>query len=97
MGRNHWIEVDVDASHGIRNEPGWAGAFTRQQAAEALFPNGARVCKTGSKPDDTHKDGAQATVLGSIYAPGVGCLYFVEFDLNPRVAVSIAGFRVKKV
>lgn len=89
------MEVDVDESLGIRNEPGWVGAFTRNQAREA-FPNGTRVYKVKSKPNDIHQDGSTATVLGSIYVPDLGCLYFVEFDSEPRVAVSIAGFRINR-
>jgi len=92
-----WVELDGDAEKfGIREEPGWTGAFTRAQAPEALYSNGSRVKKTGSKPGDTHKDGAFATVLGSLCAPGVGCLYFVEFDAHPRRAVAVAYYRLTK-
>lgn len=72
-----------------------AYAYTTKQAPGAL-PNGTRVSKVNSKPDDTHQDGALATVLGSIGVDEV-IAYFVEWDDLPDIPVGIAGYRVKAV
>lgn len=78
----------------ILNEPGWTGGFTRQQACGALFRNDSRVSKTKSEPGDTNLEGATGTVLGSIYHPALGFLYFVEWDNKPRHAVAVVGWRL---
>jgi len=77
----------------LRRFPGYEGLHTRDQAPGAL-PNGTRVRKIASEPNDTHRDGALATVLGSVFAPKVGTGYFIEFDDNPKQAVFVAGHRV---
>lgn len=79
----------------LRAEPGWLGAFTRAQADCARFRNGSRVAKHGSDGTDAHKDGALATVLGSIESP-VGMIYFVEWDDSPRIACAIIEPRLKE-
>jgi hypothetical protein len=78
-------------------EPGWAGAFTRHQAAGAIA-NGADIVKTRSEVGDTHKDGARGTVLGSVSHPDVqdgAILYFVEWRTLPRVAVGVMDFKIE--
>lgn len=81
----------------IRAHPDYRGAFTREQAREAKFANGSRVEKTLLEPGDGHPLGARATVLGSIYAPGLGCAYFVEWDATPRVAVLVVEGKISAV
>jgi hypothetical protein len=53
----------------VRNEPGWLGGFTRNQAPGAI-PNGSRVRKVRSEQNDPHPVGALATVLGSLGPAG---------------------------
>jgi hypothetical protein len=66
--------------------------------AEGALPNGTRVRKINSKPDDTHRDGALATILGSLAVPESSHIgYFVEWDDLPGVPVAIADFRVEEV
>lgn len=77
-----------------RSFEGWHGRHVRDEVPGALR-NGTRVRKVGSDPDDTHQDGAPATVLGSMSHPAVGAGYFVEFDDHPRYAVFVAGHRVR--
>lgn len=79
----------------LANEPGWIGAFTRAQAPCAQFRNGSRVAKQGTDETDAHKDGALATVLGSIESPA-GIVYFVEWDDRPRIACAIVEPRLKE-
>src|SRR5262249_17567539 len=80
-----------------RHEDGWSGAFTREQAPQALFSNGTRVKKTKAEPCDTTPLGALATVLGSYYIPEKGVGYFVEWDDKPRVAVFVVGWKLGPV
>lgn len=80
----------------LRNEPGWIGAFTREQTPDALA-NATRVRKVRSEPGDGHPDGALGTVLGSISDPCVRDgvpMYFIEWDTRPRVAVGTVGWKV---
>ena len=79
----------------LRTEPGWSGLFTREQA-EGAYPNGTRIEKIGSEPSDAHRDGAQATVLGSIRG-GDLLAYFVEWDDLPREAVVLAPHRARRL
>jgi hypothetical protein len=100
------IEHNLDALSRLRTEPGWAGAFTHEQAPGAIA-NGSRVVKILDEPSDAHRVGATATVLGSIgpipdvvelgpfaSAPAGSYLYFVAWDDRPNVAVAIGGHRV---
>jgi hypothetical protein len=77
----------------LRSFPGYIGLHSRDEAPGAI-PNGTKVRKVASKPDDIHQDGALATVLGSIHYPKVGFGYYVEWDSHPRIAVFVAGHRV---
>lgn len=81
----------------LRNEPGWIGAFTRDQAAGAI-PNGADVVKTGSEPEDSQKDGTRGIVLGSISHPDLQdgmIFYFVEWRTAPRLAVGVLATKIQ--
>lgn len=93
------VEVGEPAADamGLRNEPGWAGAFTRAQAAGAL-PSGTRIVKCNSEPGDTRADGSGGTILGSISHPslrGGEPLYFIAWDATPRMAVGVMAFKIK--
>jgi len=85
--------------------------YTTEQAKGAL-PNWTRVRKINSKEDDTHKDGALATIIGSSGPLDVAALasplppeaagkplyvYWVIWDDVPGLPVGIAGFRVEAV
>jgi hypothetical protein len=48
-------------------EEGMTGLFTREQAPGAI-PNGTRIMKANSEPEDATRDGELGTVLGSIAA-----------------------------
>lgn len=81
----------------VRFEPGWLGAFTRNEVARALR-NGTRVVKTNSESGDANKDGAPGVVLGSISHPDVqngAVMYFIEWDAMPRVAVGAMAQKVE--
>jgi hypothetical protein len=80
----------------LRNHPGWTGLFTQERADGAL-PNNTRVRKINSEPGDTHKDGAEALVLGSIGHPEIGIGYFVEWETHPTHAVFVAAARIEEV
>jgi hypothetical protein len=79
----------------LNNEPGWSGAFTRQQAAEAIHKNGARIEKAEYVDGDAHVTGARGTVLGSIHEPKLGTAYFIEWDDEPKVAVAVTEKRIR--
>lgn len=79
----------------LNEEPGWAGVFTRQEAPEALYKNGARVEKAEFTDGDAHPAGARGTVLGSIYLDEHGTAYFVEWDDMPKMAVGIVEKRIR--
>lgn len=87
---------------GMRSEPGWLGEFSRNQATGAI-ENGTAVEKIASEPDDTHQDGARASVLGSLAVPPdlratYPCefVYWVEWTDTPRAAVFIGGHRIRR-
>jgi hypothetical protein len=63
-----------------------------------LYEKGTRVRKTQSKPEDTHQDGALATVVQRLGpAPETQVVgYFVHWDDFPGIPVFIAGHRVEK-
>jgi hypothetical protein len=85
----------------LRNEPGWAGAFTRNQV-EGAIPNGTRIVKCNSEPGDATPDGTPGIVLGSIRYPVVPgdpfsgiTAYFIEWACKPRVAVGCMEMKVR--
>jgi hypothetical protein len=61
------------------------------------------VEKINSKPDDTHRDGARATVLSrwpeepSAATDKIGFGYFVEWDDIPGLSVFIAAHRIRPI
>jgi hypothetical protein len=86
-------------------EPGWIGAFTRQQAQGThVIPNGVRIVKASAETGVPR--GTLGTVLGSMWFDtarqtarldgGDRLLYFVEWDILPRKAVSVHDFRIKR-
>ena len=85
-------------SMNIRAEPGWAGAFTRDQYPGAI-PNGSRVVKIAMDETDANPLGTMGTVLGSIGHPALteGPGYFVEWETMKRVAVFVAPWKIKEV
>jgi hypothetical protein len=78
----------------FKNEPGWLGAFTRDEHPDGL-PNGARVRKIDSEPGDGQPDGALGTILGSLGHPDLGIAYFIEWDAIPRMAVVVVAKKVQ--
>jgi hypothetical protein len=84
---------------GIRDWPGYRGAFTRNQV-EGAMPNGTRIRKCHSEPGDSTPDGAEGTVLGSMSHPEIFdgiIVYFVEWDWAPRHAVGTLYRKIEKV
>lgn len=77
-------------------EPGWRGAFTRDEADGAL-PNGTAIQKVKSEPGDFNPIGARGTVLGSLRAPSLGVAYFIEWETLPRCAVVVAAWKISAV
>lgn len=77
----------------IQNYPGWTGGHTREEAPGAL-PNGTRVRKVETEPEDAHPIGSLATVLGSVYHAVHGFGYFVEWDAKPRFAVLVIARKI---
>jgi hypothetical protein len=73
--------------------PPYTGFHTRDEAPGAMR-NGTRVGKINSTPQDSHQDGALATILGSMRHPEHGIAYFVEWDSHPLHAVLIVANRV---
>jgi hypothetical protein len=78
-----------------RHEPGWHGAFTREQAPGAMA-SGSRIVKAKSEEGDAHPVGTTGTVLGSLLAPGQRHIgYFIEWDPSPRTAVFVIGWKLR--
>jgi hypothetical protein len=95
MSNPHHVIVDgeaVEQELGIRNEPGWIGAFTREDSLGA-WRAGARIEKVKSEEGDAHPVGDKGTVLGSITHDGQ-LLYFVEWDDTPRTAVAVIAWKI---
>lgn len=93
----------VDDLDLVRDEPGWCGAFTRNQVPGAI-PNGTLVEKVRCDPLDAHSLGAFAIVLGSIRAPvpirgyeSVKYFYFVEWRSRPRTACGVVDYKIRAV
>lgn len=63
-----------------------------------LFERGARVKKCNTKGNDTHQDGALATVVQRMGpAPETQMVgYFVHWDDLPGIPVFIGGDRIEK-
>jgi hypothetical protein len=82
----------------LQNHRGWKGAFTRAQA-EGAWPAGTRVRKAGSEPGDTHLNGAEGVILGSLAHRHIEdfVLYFVEWDSHPKHAIAVANHRLEPV
>jgi hypothetical protein len=81
----------------IGNEPGWVGAFTRQQAKGA-WPNGTRVVKIAEDPSgDLSPPGSEGAVLGSVSVPERGVAYFIEWDHQPKHAVVCVGWKLNRL
>jgi hypothetical protein len=87
------VTVELEPPH---EEPGWTGAFTRQQAPGALFANTTRIRKDKSERGDATPLGTEGTVLGSYYVPERGFAYFVEWDDKPRLAVLVLGWKLAR-
>lgn len=87
--------TDMMEEFNIDVHPGYMGVFTRDQAVGAI-PNGTRIVKTKSEPGDSHPDGTPGTVLGSFRVDDQPAFYFVEWDCKPRIAVALAGHRIKE-
>jgi hypothetical protein len=78
----------------VRAHVGWEGQFTTDQA-EGAYPNGTRIRKVNAEANDSHRNGATGTVLGSLRGgPILG--YFIEWDNMPRMAVFVAAGRVRR-
>lgn len=87
MNGRHILVLDLPSPSPLREEPGWIGFFTRDQAPDAVYPNGWRIVKAKSEPDDMTPTGTTGIVLGSISAPNVGRGYFIEWDSRKREAI----------
>lgn len=93
-----------------RIEPGWVGAFSRNEA-EGAFPNGTRIYKARMEKGDATPIGIRGVVLGSWPVPSeqgkvhslpdpdyeVRHIYFVEWDDKPRVAVGMIDWKIEKL
>jgi hypothetical protein len=84
----------MDDPFNIRQEAGWHGAFTRDQAREAHFANGVRVEKIRTERGDRTPIGTTGIVLGSIHHERYGTAYFVEWDDKPRVAALVVEWKI---
>lgn len=95
LATNATVDVpdEVMLTLGLRREPGWNAAFTRNQAEGAL-PNGTRITKAVDEPADRHRIGDMGTVLGSIAHPAIGNGYFIEWDDLPRTPVFVTGAKI---
>lgn len=87
----------------LGNEPGWLGAFTREQATGA-YRNGSRIVKAREEDGDATPLGTGGTVLGSVDGRVLGMTnpdgsliayaYFVEWDNRPRMAVGTTDWKL---
>jgi hypothetical protein len=90
------IPADVAEMLDIRHRDGWTNPFTRRQAPQALYKNGSRVRKVRQdEGGDVTPLGVEGEVLGSIWFPGGGAGYFVEWDNKPRVAMFTAEWKIE--
>lgn len=91
--------IDEDAWRTLRNikeQPGYQGVFTTDQA-EGAIPNGTRIVKTWKETGDMTPLGAQGTVLGSVYERRLGYGYFVEWDHFPKRAVFVSEKKIDRL
>ena len=82
----------------LTEEPGWIGAFTREQAAGAL-PNGTPIVKVQTENGDAHPVGTLGVVLGSFSHPEIldgQLFYFTEWTHKPRVAVAVVAWKIER-
>lgn len=79
----------------VRAHIGWEGQFTDDQAVGA-YPNGTRIEKIRAEANDTLRNGATGTVIGSLRGNGI-LGYFIEWDNMPRMAVFVGSHRVRRV
>lgn len=92
-------------------EPGWVGAFTREEGKDC-FPNGSRVVKALFREGDGTPEGTMGTVLGSFNFTGEDAeldeilringgpphdrrFYFIEWDNRPKTAVGTLSFKIR--
>lgn len=80
----------------LTSEPGWSGFFTRDTYPGAI-PNGTRIVKVNSEPNDGNKNGTPGTILGSVGHPEVGTGYFIEWDSTPNTAVFVMAKKITVV
>jgi len=70
-----------------------AALYTKQQA-DGAWPNGARVYKVNSQPDDATPDGTGGTILGSVdvrdMKKAATFAYFVIWDDKPGLPIGVA-------
>lgn len=85
----------VVASLGLREYPGYIGAFTRGQVPGAI-PNGAAIVKIAVGTGDTYPIGTRGVVLGSIGHAPVNIFYFVEWNETPGVAFGCVGAKLRE-
>lgn len=76
----------------LKEEIGWVGVFTREQ--HGALRNDTRVKKDRGDPGDLTPIGTEGTVLGSVYHPGIGTIYFIEWDNRPRHAVGVVAWKL---
>lgn len=88
------MSANADERLLLREEAGWLGTFTREQAAGAL-PNGTTIVKVNSQPGDFHANGTLGTVIGSVGEYGAVVFYFIEWAPRPRCAVGTLAYKVK--
>lgn len=83
----------------LQEYPGYAGMFSRDQAAGAI-PNGTRISKVLSEIGDAHEIGELGTVLGSMPMAGLGFdgdfFYWIEWDNMPKVVVGVTDKKIAK-
>jgi len=81
----------------IGPQPGYVGAFTRNQYPSAI-PNGTRIVKVKvDRAGDVHPIGSKGVVLGSTGHPSLNDIgYFIEWDDSPRLATLVVGWKIAR-
>ena len=94
-----------EVPRGVREWPGYEGGFTRNTVLGA-WPNGTKVVKVRGERGDATPNGAVGRILGSLpgpihrrgqRVPGFTCLYFIEWDTDPKKAVGVASWKLERV